>query len=248
LFACVLILTPDVLTIRGEVKGMFKKISLFSGFLAGMLVLAFTNFSECPAQGIGGPYDTRVGKLTGRNVDGVDVIELNGAKILEGKIRKVYSLTGADVAVVSAPGNVNCPAGFNFVTLRQHEQPRVSDWIPACYDAEGQIQQEGQDIILKLRETVGTYAIHRYSRGNITKTLEAREVRLTGDQCRKVYEVYTVKCKGLPSALVIDRHLYFYKDAVDVDQFFKLCHLAGDDNWTPVSYDEFKGKVCKMQD
>jgi len=230
------------------VKSVFKKIVIFSAFIAGILVMVVVNFSECPAQGIGGPYDTQAGKLVGRNVNGVDVIELNGNKILEGKIRKVFKLTGADVAVVSVPGNVNCPAGFNFVTLRKSDQPRVSDWIPACYDAEGEIRQEGQDIVLKLRESVGTYSLYRYSGGNITKTLEVKEIRLTGDQCRKVYEVYTGKCKGLSTALVIDRHLYFYKDAVDVDQFFKLCHLAGDDNWTPVSYDEFRKGVCKMQD
>ena len=227
---------------------MFKKIFLFLGFLVGMSVMVFMNVSECPAQGMGGLYDTQAGKLTGRNVDGADVIELNGSKILEGKIRKVYSLTGADVVVVSAPGNVNCPAGFNFVTLRQYEQPRVSDWIPACYDAEGDIRQDGQDIVLKLKESVGTYSLYRYSGGNITKTQEVSKVGMTDDQCRLAYKVYTEKCKGLPSALVIDRHLYFYKDAVDVDQFFRLCQLAGDDTWTPVSYDEFRKSVCKMQD
>jgi len=227
---------------------MFKRIFILPGMLVGILVMVFTSLSECPAQGIGSAYDTQAGKLTGRNADGTDVIELNGSQILQGKIRKVYSLTGADVAVVSAPGNVNCPTGFNFVTLRQYEQPRVSDWIPACYDAEGDIRQEGQDIVLKFRETVGTNALYRYSGGNITKTLEVKKVRLTADQCREVYKVYTGKCKGLESALVIDRHLYFYKDAVDVDQFFRLCHLAGDDNWTPVSYDEFKENVCKMQE
>jgi len=227
---------------------MFKKINIFSGFLVGILVMVSTNVSECPAQGIGGSYDIQAGKLTGRTVDGVDVVELNGSQILQGKIRKVFRLTGADVAVVSAPGNVNCPTGFNFVTLRQYEQPRVSDWIPACYDAEGDIRQEGQDIVLKFKESVGTYALYRYSSGNITKSLEMKKVRLTEDQCREVYKVYTGKCKGLESALVIDRHLYFYKDAVDVDQFFRLCQLAGDDTWTPVSYDEFKENVCKMQD
>jgi len=143
---------------------------------------------------------------------------------------------------------VNCPAGFNFVTLRQYEQPRVSDWIPACYDAEGDIRQDGQDIVLKLKESVGTYSLYRYSGGNITKTQEVSKVGMTDDQCRLAFKVYTEKCKGLPSAMVIDRHLYFYKDAVDVDQFFRLCQLAGDDSWTPVSYDEFKKSVCKMQD
>ena len=142
---------------------MFKKISIFSAFLVGILVVVSTNVSECPAQGIGGPYDTQAGKLTGRNADGVDVIELNGSKILQGKIRKVFRFTGADVAVASAPGNVNCPTGFNFVTLRQYEQPRVSDWIPACYDAEGEIRQEGQDSVHKLRERVGTYSLYRNS-------------------------------------------------------------------------------------
>ncbi len=227
---------------------MFKKIFILPAFLVGIFVMVLTNSSECPAQGTGGLYDTQAGKLTGRNVDGVDVIELNGSKILEGKIRKVFKLTGADVAAVSAPGNVNCSAGFNFVTLRKSDQPRVSDWIPACYDAEGEIRQEGQDIVLKLRESVGTHSVYRYSSGNITKTLEVKEVRLTGDQCREVYKVYTGKCKGLSSAMVIDRHLYFYKDAVDVDQFFILCNQAGDDTWTPVSYDDFKGNVCRMQD
>ncbi len=226
---------------------MFKKIFFLPGFLVGMLAMVFISVSECPAQGMGGPYDTRAGKLTVRSVDGASVIELNGSKILEGKIRQVYRLTGADVAVVSAPGNVNCPAGFNFVTLRQYEQPRVSDWIPACYDAEGEIRQEGQDIVLKLKESVGTNTLYRYSAGNIAKTLETRDVKLTDDQCRIAYRVYAEKCKGLSSALVIDRHLYFYKEALDVDQFFRFCQLAGDDTWTPVSYNEFKKNVCKMQ-
>ncbi|MCX5833806.1 MAG: hypothetical protein NTV99_04715 [Deltaproteobacteria bacterium] len=93
---------------------MFKKIAIFSAFIAGILVMVFTNLSESPAQGIGNSYDTQAGKLVGRNVNGLDVIELNGSKILEGKIRKVFKLTSADVAAVSAPGNVNCPAGFNF--------------------------------------------------------------------------------------------------------------------------------------
>ncbi|HOD35536.1 MAG TPA: hypothetical protein PLR20_07330 [Syntrophales bacterium] len=227
---------------------MHKKIFFLPGFLMGMLATAFINVSECPAQGVGGAYDTRAGKLTVRSVDGANVIELNEARLLEGKIRQIYRLTGADVAVVSAPGNVNCPAGFNFVTLRQYEKPQVSDWIPACYDAEGDIRQEGQDIVLKLRESVGTDSFYRYSGGSITKTVELKKVRLTDEQCRIAYNVYREKCKGLSSALVIDRHLYFYKDALDVDQFFGLCQLAGDDTWTPVSYGEFKNRACKMQD
>jgi hypothetical protein len=225
---------------------MFKKIVILSAFFAGILMLVFINLSESPAQGSGGSYDTQAGKLTGRNVNGLDVIELNGNKILEGKIRKVFRFSDADVVVASAPGNVNCPTGFNFITLVQYDQPKVSWWIEACYDPEGVISQDGQDVVLKIRESIGTYAIYRHRDGEVTKTLEVKEAKLTEDQCRKVYMVYTGKCKGLPSATEISRHLYFYKDVIDNDAFFGLCFQAGDDNWSPVSYDAFRGKVCKL--
>jgi hypothetical protein len=227
---------------------MFKKWVIGSAILAGVIVVMFAGLSEAPAQGAGVSYDTRAGKLTERKADDLNIVELNGRKILEGTIREVFNLRGADVAVVAAIGNVNCPTGFNFVTLQEYDKPQVSDWIPACYDAKGEVRQEGQDIVLKFRESVGTYAIYRYSGGRVTKTQEMSKVGMTDDQCRTAYKVYTEKCKGLTSAMVIDRHLYFYKDALNVDQFFNLCQQAGDDTWTPVSYDDFKGRVCKMQD
>jgi hypothetical protein len=227
---------------------MLRKFFIGSAFLSAVLLMTFTGISESFAQGTGGSYDTRSGKLTERKVDDMDIVELNGRKILEGKIREVFNLRGADVAVASSIGNVNCPTGFNFITFREYDKPQVSDWIPACYDARGEIRQEGQDIVLRFRESVGTYAVYRYSGGNITKTQEVSKVGVTDDQCRTAYKVYTEKCKGLTSAMVIDRHLYFYKDALNVDQFFNLCSQASEDTWTPVSYDEFKGRVCKMQD
>jgi len=52
---------------------------------------------------------------------------------------------------------------------------------------------------------------------------------MTDDQCRLAYKVYTEKMQRAPIRPVIDRHSYFYKDALMSNQFLQALPTRSDD-------------------